>query len=85
MFSGGIKKSSGMKWVKKLSRSTHQVVFCKKGVLKNFSKFKGKHLFQSLFFNKAVGLRPATLLKMRLWRWCFPVTFANFLRTPFFI
>ena len=25
-------------------------VFCKKGVLKNFTKVTGKHLFQSLFF-----------------------------------
>ena len=35
----------------------------KKGVLKNFPKFTGKHLCQSLFFNKVAGLRPATLLK----------------------
>ena len=30
-------------------------MFCKKGVLKNFAKFTGKHLCQSLFFNKVVG------------------------------
>ena len=30
-------------------------VFCKKGVLKNFAKFTGKHLCQSLFFNKVAG------------------------------
>ena len=29
------------------------------------------------------GLRPATLLKKRLWYRCFPVNFAKFLRTPF--
>ena len=34
-----------------------------RGVLKNFTKFTGKHLCQSLFFNKFAGLRPATLLK----------------------
>ena len=28
-------------------------VFYKKGILKNFAKFTGKHLCQSLFFNKA--------------------------------
>ena len=28
----------------------------KKGVLKNFAKFKGKHLCQSLFFNEVAGL-----------------------------
>ena len=27
-------------------------VFCKKVVLKNFVQFTGKHLYQSLFFNK---------------------------------
>ena len=36
-------------------------VFNKKSVLKNFTKFTGKHLCQSLFFNKVAGLRPATL------------------------
>ena len=58
-------------------------VFCKKGVLRNFAKFKGKHLCQSLFFNKVVGLRPATLLKKRLWHRHFPVNFMKFPRTPF--
>ena len=45
------------------SRSSRQEVFCKKAVLKNFSKFTRKHLYQGLFFNKVAGLRPATLLK----------------------
>ena len=40
-------------------------VFVKKGALKNFANFKGKHLCQGLVFNKVVGLRPATLLKRR--------------------
>ena len=31
-------------------------MFCKKGVLRNFAKFTGKHLCQSLIFNKAGGL-----------------------------
>ena len=29
------------------------------------------------------SLRPATLLKKRLWQSCFPVNFVKFLRTPF--
>ena len=58
-------------------------VFYVKGVLRNFTKFTGKHLCQSLFFNKVAGLRPATLLKKRLWHRCFPVNFVKFLRTPF--
>ena len=40
-----------------------------RGVLRNFAKFTGKHLCQSLYFNKVAGLRP--------------VNFAKFLRTPF--
>ena len=42
-------------------------MFCKKGALKNLAKFTGKHLCQSLFFNKVAGL----------------VNFTKFLRTPF--
>ena len=53
----------------------------KTGVLGNFAKFTGKHLCQSLFFNKVAGL--ASLLTKRLWHRCFPVKFAKFLRTPF--
>ena len=45
-----------------------EAVVRRKGVLRNFAKFTGKHLCQSLFFNKAAGLRPATLLKKRLWQ-----------------
>ena len=44
-------------------RSRRPEVFCKKGVLRNFAKFIGKHLYQSLFFNKVAGLRSVTLLK----------------------
>ena len=33
-------------------------VFCKKGVLRNFAKFIGKHLCQNLVFNNVAGLRP---------------------------
>ena len=43
-------------------------VFCQKDVLRNFAKFTGKHLCQSLFFNKVAGCRPqpATLFKKSL-------------------
>ena len=50
-------------------RSSHQRCSVRKVVLTNFTKF--------------TGLRPATLLKKRLWHRCFPVNFAKFLRTPF--
>ena len=64
-------------------RSSQQMCSLKKGVLRNFVKFTGKHLHQSLFFNRVAGLRPATLLKKRPWRRCFPVNFTKFLRIPF--
>ena len=35
---------------KKVLRNSRTEVFCKKGVLKNFAKFTGKHLCQSFFF-----------------------------------
>ena len=57
-------------------RSSHQRFFMQKGVLRNFTKFTGKHLCLHLC------LRPATLLKKRLWHRCFLVNFAKFLRTP---
>ena len=62
--------------------TSHQRGSIKKGVLRNFTKFTGKHLYQSLFFNKVAGLRPATVLKKRFWYRCFPVNFVKFLRIP---
>ena len=55
----------------------------KKGVLRNFPKFTGKHLCNSLFFNKVADLSPATLLEKKLWNRCFPVNFRNLLEIPF--
>ena len=66
-------------------RSSSLEVFCKKGVLRNFIKFTGKQLCQSLFFNKIAGLSPATLLKKRLWHRCFPVNVVKFLGALFFV
>ena len=54
-------------------RSSHQRCSTKKGVLRNFAKLTGKHLCQSLFFNKVASLRPVN----------FPVNFVKFLRIPF--
>ena len=41
-------------YVKIPSRSSRPDVFCKKGVIRNFAKLTGKHLCQSLFFNKVL-------------------------------
>ena len=52
-------------------------MFFKLGVLKNFANFTEKHLCQSLLLINFVRNRPQR-------RW-FPVKFAKFLRTPFFV
>ena len=65
----------------KMNRSRHRRCSVRKGVLRNFAKFTGKHLWQSLFFNKVAGW--GLQLKKSLWHRCFPVNFARFLRKPF--
>ena len=58
-------------------------VLCKKSVLKNFTKFTGKHLCWSLFLIKLKVFRSATLLKRDSnTRVFFSVKFAKVLRTP---
>ena len=42
-------------WTLTSYRSSHRRCSVKKGVLRNFAKFTGKHLCQSLFFNKVAG------------------------------
>ena len=54
-------------------------LFCKKGVLRNFVKFTGKHLRQRLF-----------LIKKSLWHRCFPAQvfsceFCEISKNTFFI
>ena len=65
-------------------RSSHQKCSLRKGVLRNFAKFTGKHLCQSLFLNKVAGLRPATLLKTRVWHRCFTCEFCEISRNNVF-
>ena len=55
-----------------------------KGVLKNFTNFKGKHLCWSFILMKLKAWRLATLLKGYSSTGVFLVKFAKFLRTPFF-
>ena len=51
-------------------------VFCNGSVLKNFTKFTGKHLCQGLFFNKVAEKRDSGT-------GVFSVNFVKFLRTSF--
>ena len=52
-------------------------------ILKNFAKFKGKHLLRSLFYNKVAYPQPEILLNKRIQHRCFSVNFAKLLKTPF--
>ena len=61
-------------------RSSHQRCSVKK-IFLEISQNSQESTCGSLFFNKVAGLRPATLLKKRLWHKCFPVCFTTFLRT----
>ena len=49
-----------------------ETVAFQKGMLKNLTKFTGKHLCRSLFFNEVAGL------KKRHWHSCFPRILWNF-------
>ena len=53
----GFAKISG-----EIYRSSRQRCFVKKDALRNFTKFTGKCLCQTLFFDKVAGLRPTTIL-----------------------
>ena len=46
-----------------IARSSRPELFWTKGFLKNFAKFKGKHLCWSLFLIKLQAIRPPTLFK----------------------
>ena len=56
----------------------------KKGVLRNFTEFTGKHLCQSLFFNKVAFLRLATLLKKETLAQVFFCKFCEISKNIFF-
>ena len=60
-----------------MTRSSRAEVVCKKSALRNFAKFTGKYICQSLFFNEVASLS--------LWDRCFPVSFAKFIRSSFFL
>ena len=64
--------------IKGNSRSSRPEVFVE------ISQNSQENTCARVFFNKVLGLRPATLLKKILWYRCFPVNFSKFLRTLFF-
>ena len=68
------------------SGSSLPEVFCRKGVLRNFAKFTGKRLWQSLFFNKVTGecnsIKRETLSQVFSWEFCEIYKNAFFYRIP---
>ena len=56
----------------------------KESVLKNSINFTGRHLCQSLFLNKVVGLRIATLLKTKSGTGLWPCEFCKVFKNFFF-
>ena len=68
--------------VAKRSNSRSQIFF-KKGVLKNFAMFIGKHLCWSRFLIKFQCCRHAFLFKNKLQHSCFYVIIAKLLRAAF--
>ena len=52
-------------------------------VLKNFAKLTGKHLYQGLFFNKVVGLRPANFIKKETLAQLFSCDFCEIFKSTF--
>ena len=65
------------------TRNSRPEVFCKKVVLRNFAKFTGKHLCQSLFFNTVAGLAWNVIKKRDSGTGVFLWIFVKFVRTPF--
>ena len=76
-------QSSRIRTSKKFTSSCPEVS-CKKGVLKNFTKFTGKHLCQSFFIDVFAGPRHVTLLKKRLWNRCFLMEFCDIFKSALF-
>ena len=64
-------------------RSSHQWCSMKKGVLRNFTKFTGKHLRQSLFFNKIAG-KACNFIKKETLAQVFSCEFCEISKNTFF-
>ena len=59
-------------------------VFCKKDGFRNFAKFTGKHMCQSLFFNKVAGLQPCKIIKKETLAQVIPCKFCEISKNTFF-
>ena len=67
-----------------MTRCSRLQIFFKIGVLKNFTKFSGKHLCWSLFLIKLQAFRRATLLKRDFQHRCFSCEVWEYFKNAFF-
>ena len=74
---------AGVKSYSSEYRSSHWRCSVRKGVLRNYAKITGKHLCQSLFFNKVAG-RSSTLLKKKTLAQVFSCEFCEIFKNTFF-
>ena len=58
-----LNQNSSLLLLKPYYKSSRPELFYKMGVLKKFAKFTGKYLCVRIFFKKAAGWRPTTLIK----------------------
>ena len=63
-------------------RSSHRRCSVGKGVLRNFTKFTGKHLCQSLYFNKVAGA--CNFIKIEALAQVFSCEFCEISKNTFF-
>ena len=76
-------KQQNQALIKILVDKQSSVGLCKQGVLKNFAVLTGKHLCQSLFFNKVTALRHSS--KQETHVWVFSCHFCKIFKTLFFM
>ena len=62
-------------------RSSRSHVFFKMGFLKNFANFTRETPVLESLLNKVARLKPCKFIKKRLQHMCFPVKYANLLKT----
>ena len=68
----------------RMVNSSHPEVFYKKGVLRNFAKFTGKHLRQSLFFTKICRYEASNFIKNETLAQTFSYRFCEISKNTFF-